>query len=41
MFSLRKYRRFLTKNERNKIYLKKNTAVGKAIADSKYKTKKN
>jgi len=40
MFSLRKYRKFLTKNERNKVYLRKNTALGKAIADSKYKTKR-
>jgi len=40
MFNLRKYRQFLTKNERNKIYLRKNNATGKAIADSKYKTKK-
>lgn len=40
MFSLRKYRKFLTKNERNKVYLRKNTASGKAIADSKFKTKK-
>lgn len=40
MFNLRKYRQFLTKNERNKIYLRKNSGVGKAIADSKYKTKK-
>jgi len=38
MFSLKKYHRFLTKNERNKVYLRKNTAVGKAIADSKYRT---
>jgi alpha-L-glutamate ligase-like protein len=38
--NLRKYRQFLTKNERNKIYLRKNNATGKAIADSKYKTKK-
>jgi alpha-L-glutamate ligase-like protein len=30
----------LTINERNKIYLRKNTANGKAIADSKYKTKR-
>ena len=30
----------MTKNERNKIYLRKNTASGKAIADSKYKTKR-
>jgi len=40
MFNLRKYRQFLTKNERNKIYLRKNSASGKAIADSKFKTKK-
>ena len=40
MFNLIKYRKFLKKNERNKIYLRKNTAKGKAIADSKYKTKK-
>ena len=40
MFSLRKYRKFLTKNERNKVYLRKNLASGKLIADSKFKTKK-
>ena len=40
MFNLRKYRQFLTKNERNKVYLRKNSASGKAIADSKFKTKK-
>ena len=40
MFSLRKYRKFLTKNERNKVYLRKNTMIGKAIADSKFRTKK-
>ena len=40
MFNLRKYRQFLTKNERNKVYLRKNTMAGKIIADSKYKTKK-
>jgi alpha-L-glutamate ligase-like protein len=40
MFSLKKYRKFLTKNERNKVYLRKNTFLGRAIADSKYKTKK-
>jgi alpha-L-glutamate ligase-like protein len=40
MFSLRKYRKFLTKNERNKVYLRKNTSAGKAVADSKFKTKK-
>lgn len=37
---LRQYRQFLTKNERNKVYLRKNSAEGRAIADSKYKTKK-
>jgi len=40
MLNLRKYRQFLTKNERNKVYLRKNTMTGKIIADSKYKTKK-
>ncbi len=40
MFNLKQYHQFLTINERNKIYLRKNTASGKAIADSKYKTKK-
>ncbi len=40
MFSLKKYRKFLTKNERNKVYLRKNTAGGKTIADSKFKTKR-
>ena len=40
MFNLKKYRQFLTKNERNKIYLRKNTAIGRGIADSKFKTKK-
>ncbi len=40
MFSLRKYRKFLTKNERNKVYLRKNTQSGRIIADSKFKTKK-
>jgi len=40
MLNLRKYRQFLTKNERNKVYLRKNSANGKAIADSKFKTKK-
>lgn len=40
MFNLRKYRQFLTKNERNKVYLRKNTMTGKIIADSKFKTKK-
>jgi alpha-L-glutamate ligase-like protein len=40
MLNLRKYRQFLTKNERNKVYLRKNSASGKTIADSKFKTKK-
>lgn len=40
MLNLRQYRQFLTKNERNKIYLRKNSASGRAIADSKYKTKR-
>ena len=34
------YRQFLTKNERNKVYLRKNNAFSRAIADNKYKTKK-
>ena len=40
MLNLKKYRKFLTKNERNKVYLRKNSSKGKGIADSKYKTKK-
>ncbi len=40
MLNLRKYRRFLTINERNRFYLRKNTSLGRAIADSKYRTKK-
>ncbi len=40
MFDLRPYRQFLTKNERNKVYLRKNSAEGKLVADSKYKTKR-
>jgi len=40
MYSLKKYRRFLTKNERNKVYLKKNKIAGRMLADSKYKTKR-
>lgn len=40
MFRLKQYRQFLTKNERNKIYLRKNSSEGRAIADSKYRTKK-
>lgn len=37
---LRQYRQFLTKNERNKVYLRKNTAEGRVVADSKYKSKR-
>jgi len=40
MFDLKKYRKFLTKNERNKVYLRKNTTKGRGIADSKYRTKR-
>ena len=38
--NLKQYHQFLTKNERNKVYLRKNSAEGRAIADSKYKTKR-
>ena len=38
--NLKQYKQFLTKNERNKVYLRKNSAEGRGIADSKYKTKK-
>jgi alpha-L-glutamate ligase-like protein len=38
--NLRQYDQFLTKNERNKVYLRKNTSEGRALADSKYKTKR-
>jgi alpha-L-glutamate ligase-like protein len=40
MFNLKQYRQFLTKNERNKVYLRKNSSEGRGIADSKYRTKK-
>ncbi|MEI8067984.1 MAG: sugar-transfer associated ATP-grasp domain-containing protein [Candidatus Shapirobacteria bacterium] len=40
MFNLKNYKQFLTKNERNKVYLRKNSAGGRALADSKYRTKK-
>ena len=40
MFSFKKYHKFLTKNERNKVFLRKNIMPGKAIADSKFRTKK-
>lgn len=39
MFGLEKYRQFLTKNERNKIYLRRNSIEGRRVADSKWKTK--
>ena len=38
--NLKQYRQFLTKNERNKVYLRKNSAEGRSVADSKYKTKR-
>jgi alpha-L-glutamate ligase-like protein len=38
--NLKQYKQFLTKNERNREYLRKNSAEGRMIADSKYKTKK-
>lgn len=38
--NLKQYGQFLTKNERNKVYLRKNSAEGRSIADSKYKTKR-
>ncbi|MBI2465274.1 ATP-grasp domain-containing protein [Candidatus Shapirobacteria bacterium] len=37
--NLKQYRQFLTKNERNKVYLRKNSSLGRAIADSKHRTK--
>jgi len=37
--NLKQYRQFLTKNERNKVYLRKNSSEGRTIADSKYRTK--
>lgn len=40
MFNLAQYRQFLTKNERNKTYLRKNSVTGRSIADSKFKTKR-
>lgn len=38
--NLKSYGHLLTKNERNKIYLRKNGVEGRSIADSKYKTKR-
>lgn len=40
MVSLKKYRQFLTKNERNGVYLRKNSVWGRTFADSKYRTKR-
>jgi len=39
MINFKKLRQFLTKNERNKIYLRKNKKSARMIADSKLKTK--
>lgn len=38
--NLKQYKQFLTKNERNKFYLRKNSVKGRSIADSKLRTKK-
>ena len=38
--NLKQYKQFLTKNERNGVYLRKNSAEGRGIADSKYRTKR-
>lgn len=38
--NLKQYRQFLTINERNRVFLRKNSSEGRMIADSKYKTKK-
>lgn len=38
--NFKQYSQFLTKNERNKVYLRKNNSEGRSVADSKYKTKK-
>ncbi len=38
--NLKQYGQFLTKNERNRIYLRKNSIEGRRIADSKYSTKR-
>ena len=40
MLNLKQYKQFLTKNERNRIYLRKNLVKGREVADSKYKTKR-
>ena len=39
IFGLERYKQFLTKNERNKVYLRKNSIEGRRVADSKWKTK--
>lgn len=39
MIRLKDYKQFLTKNERNKTYLKKNSPKARTIADSKWLTK--
>ncbi|KKQ68019.1 MAG: Alpha-L-glutamate ligase-related protein, partial [Candidatus Shapirobacteria bacterium GW2011_GWE2_38_30] len=38
--NLKQYRQFLTINERNKMYLRRNSVKGRLIADSKWKTKR-
>ena len=38
--NLKQYDQFLTKNERNRVYLRKNSIEGRRVADSKYKTKR-
>ncbi len=40
MAKFRKLRQFLTKNERNKVFLRKNKPSARIVADSKLKTKK-
>ena len=40
MIDLRKYKQFLTKNERNAVYLRKNKSEARIIADNKLKTKR-
>lgn len=40
MIDLKKYKQFLTKNERNAVYLRKNKSEARIIADNKLKTKK-
>jgi len=40
MIDLKKYKQFLTKNERNAVYLRKNKLESRIIADNKLKTKR-